>query len=417
MKVKLKNNIKFYLLCTILGACVGAIIWAVMRLISLCTNLIWNEWSSFFPKPIYTITICLLCGLAMGLIHKFTKSDYPDDMDFVMKKIKTEKHYSYDKIIPMIFSIFIPLVCGASVGPEAGLTCLIASLCYWVGDNIKFAKVNSAKYTSIGVSAALGVLFHSPLFGFFEPAEEIEGGKNFVNPKKNNIFAYAASICGAIGIYSLLGLFFGGGLGLPYFSFTSALTVTDYLMIVVYLLCGVFLGLLFLIFSKINKKFFQKIPVLLREIVGGLVLGVGGTLLPLAMFSGEEQSTEIMNTFTLYSPWILILIAVVKLFLTSSCISSGLKGGHFFPIIFCGITMGYGVSMLMGNIVSVNAVFAVAIITAALLGVTLGKPLAVTTLLFLLFPVRYAFVIFIVSALSAKLSNLLQNKKLQQHKF
>ena len=35
---------------------------------------------------------------------------------------------------------FLPLVFGSSVGPEAGLTGIIAGLCYWVGDNVKYAK-------------------------------------------------------------------------------------------------------------------------------------------------------------------------------------------------------------------------------------------------------------------------------------
>ena len=36
----------------------------------------------------------------------------------------------------MLLCALLPLLLGASVGPEAGLTGIIAALCYWVGDNV-----------------------------------------------------------------------------------------------------------------------------------------------------------------------------------------------------------------------------------------------------------------------------------------
>ena len=80
----------------------------------------------------------------------------------------------------------------------------------------------------------------------------------------------------------------------------------------------------------------------------------------------------------------LILTGVAKLFLTNVCIQSGWRGGHFFPVIFCGVSIGYGVAMLSG----LNEAFCLGVITAALLGVILRKPVAVTLLLLLCFPVR-----------------------------
>ena len=44
----------------------------------------------------------------------------------------------------MLICAFIPLVFGASVGPEAGLTGIIAALCYWIGDNVSYAKQDTA---------------------------------------------------------------------------------------------------------------------------------------------------------------------------------------------------------------------------------------------------------------------------------
>lgn len=50
----------------------------------------------------------------------------------------------------------IPLLAGASVGPEAGLTGIIAGICYWVSDNLKSAKRDIQEYSKIGSVVTLG---------------------------------------------------------------------------------------------------------------------------------------------------------------------------------------------------------------------------------------------------------------------
>mgnify|MGYP000727194259 CR=1 FL=1 len=68
----------------------------------------------------------------------------------------------------------LPLLIGSSVGPEAGLTGIIVGLCYWAGDNLKFAKQNTRNYSQIGAAVSMSVLFHAPLFGIFEVEENSE---------------------------------------------------------------------------------------------------------------------------------------------------------------------------------------------------------------------------------------------------
>ncbi len=70
----------------------------------------------------------------MGFIHK-RYGNYPEELDLVMEKIRKDKYYSYKHILPLLICAFIPLCCLSSVGPEAGLTGIIAALCYLVADN------------------------------------------------------------------------------------------------------------------------------------------------------------------------------------------------------------------------------------------------------------------------------------------
>lgn len=72
----------------------------------------------------------------------------------------------------MMIAALLPLLIGSSVGPEAGLTGIIVGLCYWAGENLKFAKQHTKEYSQIGAAVSLSVLFHAPLFGIFEVEED-----------------------------------------------------------------------------------------------------------------------------------------------------------------------------------------------------------------------------------------------------
>lgn len=98
--------------------------------------------------------------------------------------------------------------------------------------------------------------------------------------------------------------------------------------------------------------------------------------------------------------------ALVWILLTNLCIQFGLKGGHFFPVIFAGVCMGYGVAMLICGPDGGHVVFGAAIVTASLLGGIMKKPLAVTMLLFLCFPVKMFIWIFIAAVVGSKLITL-----------
>ena len=126
------------------------------------------------------------------------------------------------------------------------------------------------------------------------------------------------------------------------------------------------------------KKTAGKVPAVFREVLAGICLGICGMLIPAVMFSGEEQMGVLMKEYSQYLPLALIGVAFLKVLLTNICIQFGLKGGHFFPVIFAGVCMGYGVGMLICGNAESHLVFASAIVTAALLGGTMKKPLAVT---------------------------------------
>lgn len=409
MRVKTKNQGSFLLFCTVLGGVAGGVIWLFLKIMAVGTDFLWEWLPGQVSVPYYPVIVCTLGGIIIGLFRK-RFGDYPEELDVVMGKVKKEKYYKYDNMLVMIIAALLPLLIGSSIGPEAGMTGIIVGLCYWVGDNLKFAKKYAGEYSEVGVAVTLGVLFHAPLFGVFEVVESGEGDENIVLPKSSKILIYGISLAAGTGVYFLLGRLFGQGLGsMPSFQLAGELTVGDYAMSIIYILAGCLLAWIYQFTHKGTNKIAAKIPQGIREMVGGLCLGISGMLIPVLMFSGEEAMGELPETFGMYIPLVWAAIGVLKILMTNVCIQSGLKGGHFFPLIFAGVSFGFG---LAGMVFPAGGhdVFGAAIVTAALLGGTMGKPLAVTMLMFLCFPPQLCIWILMAAIISSKITGKIFNR-------
>ena len=305
-----------------------------------------------------------------------------------MKKVKKDKFYPYNKVLLLCISALLPLVFGGSLGPEAGLTGVIVGLCYWAGSHMKDAKSKIPELMQIGISATLSAVFYAPLFGLASVNEErLDSEEKPTDIRSTKLISNIIAVLFAAGTLFLLNSIFGGSMGLPRLGGYN-ITNFERLWGIPLALLGAVCGFLFIVSSKIFGKFFAliqgKLGINISTTLGGIILGVMGTYLPLTMFSGEESITVVKESFAEFAPWILIISGVLKLVLTNICIKSGWKGGHFFPVIFCGVSIGYGVAMLGG----LDTAFCAAVVTAGLLGVTMKKPLAVTMLLLLCFDAR-----------------------------
>lgn len=401
-KNNVMNNLKLIVFCVALGATAGAVVWAFLKAMSEGMEFIWHWMPNNLDIPFYTLIVCTIGGLIIGVFRK-KFGDYPESLDTVLGKVKTKKHYSYDNIIVLLIAALLPLLFGSSVGPEAGLTGIITALCYWVGDNAKFAKENSKVYSEVGMAVSLSVIFYSPLFGIFA-VEEDENNEVPNIAKSSKILLYGVAIASAMGIYKLLSFFFGAGMGgFPSFESMEP-TRIDYIMLLVYVIAGLILAAFYNFTHHATEEIGHKLPAVGKEILAGFCLGLAGTFIPMVMFSGEHEMGELMVDYVHYLPYMLVVIAFLKVLITNICIQFGLKGGHFFPLIFAGVSLGYAIAMFafpggdMGHMV-----FGAAIVTATLLGATMKKPIAVTMLLLLCFPLNSLVWTFVAATLGAKL--------------
>ena len=171
MSRTVRNNVYLIIFCGIMGVVAGSVIWAFLKVMSLGISFLWEWVPQQFPIPCYTVLVCTI-GAALIGCFRWKFGDYPEELDAVMARVKAEKKYDYSNMAALLLSALFPLLLGSSIGPEAGLTGVIVGLCYWVGDNLSFARQNAREYSQVGAAVTLGVLFRSPLFGVFAVEEE-----------------------------------------------------------------------------------------------------------------------------------------------------------------------------------------------------------------------------------------------------
>lgn len=376
----LKNNLLLTLYTVIIGVIAGLIIWCFIRCMNFGIHFLWDYLPSLINFEYYTIIVCLIGGLLLGL-WKNKYGDIPEELDQVVKTVKETNRYSYSNIFPSIVSAILPLIFGASVGPEAGLSGIIAGLYTWIGDKLKIFNNELEELAQIGITATLGTIFASPMFGFVEPIENEESKL----PKTSKNILYFVAILSSFGIFIFLNHLTHNRAVLHSIG-TATLSNLNYVGIIALIVLGILLSYVYFISHKLSKIAFKKLEgnFILKGVLGGLILGIFGTLFPLTMFSGERQIYLLLGTGAQLGIIILILSSVLKIVLTNICIETGFKGGNFFPLIFSGNALGYALSILL----NMDPIISMAVVTTSFTASILKKPIAVVLLLMIIFPMN-----------------------------
>ena len=350
----MENKIKLILRGTGLGLVSGIIVWTFLKVLALTTDLLWETLPAQIESPVYTVVVCTLGGAMVGVFRK-KFGNFPEEMMEVLGKVKREKFYDYTKLPVLLVAAFLPLVFASSVGPEAGLVGIITATCYWVAAELKKTA-----------------------------------GRTLEKVEKRAPYSFA--ILAALVAYVGLNKVFGTAMaGFPTFE-TGLPTGKDWVLAIAYILAGCVLAKFYDITHHGAHVAAGKMPAVVSETVAGLLLGITATFVPQMMFSGEAEIHHLMTEYIEYAPWMLIGMAFLKVLITNICIQGGLKGGHFFPLIYAGVVGGYGAAMLVyGAAAGEHVVFAAAVVTAAMLGANMKQPLVVVLLLLICFPVRMIF--------------------------
>lgn len=397
MKKQMSNWALFSCFAALTGVIIAGIVWVYLKIANVGITVIWEMIPSYVNSKYYTIIMCLAGGVIIGIFHR-AYGPYPERMADSIKRVKNTGTYPYKKMPMIVIASFLSLFFGGAVGPESGLVSILLGACCWAMDQFGMARWKMEVYIENDPHISRRYVFREMLRDFMLPAEQIIYDKKKVNWKRSEQIS-AGVVAGLSGllIYELLNALFGRGLSVPHLT-DRELYVRDKVGAILLIAVGIGAGYLYLIFKKITEDFFAKLAeknlVILNAVLGGLVLGIIGSILPMTMFSGGNEIQAIQYDYLKFTPFLLILIGVIKLFLTNVCIESGWRGGHFFPVIFSGLSIGYGFSVLLDT----NQIFSVVLVTAALLGTILQQPLGAMALSLIFFPIEDFGWMFLASA-------------------
>lgn len=373
------NNTITVLKSLALGAASGLVVWCFFLVLHEGTHILWDKLSAVIGNPVwYPVLVCTLGALIIGLFRR-RYGNYPKSMMEVIAIVKETGTYEYDKLGMIALSALLPLLFGASAGPEAGLVGVVVALGCWTRD-----KVNA----------------------WFK-------------------VTYVIAIASSITAYKLLNLVIGGGsLGFPRYEYMFPCK-GDLLMMIPYIVIGSVLGFFFLYMSKLSAKLSVKLGPVKSEVTAGLVLGCISMIAPMVKFSGQDAMRYLINDYAANNsaaPMVLgislIFMAFLKAIMTAFCIQLGLKGGHFFPLTFAAASLAFGISYMIFPLDAAAATFAAAITISAALSITLPKPIGITLLLFLCFPLKMGAWVFIASFIASKIKNTVEkNSRINSENF
>ncbi|MFR3091547.1 MAG: chloride channel protein [Eggerthella lenta] len=316
-----------------------------------------------------------------------------------MAKVKRDGRYDYDKLGVMSVSALLP--CSSAGRRPSASPGAVAGICTWVGDRMKRFGSDFQQLTSVGTMAALSAIFTAPLrirraavrrrrrgegrAGSHHAAEVVEDRRV---PVRHRGCAGGLPRTGrAVRRRAVVASFHRHPRGRPSFcgSCRSRWWARQ----------AVGCSARSTACSGACPNAWESVPW--KGAHRRAVLALMGIALPFTMFAGETQAEQLGEVWGTMTAFALLATGFGKVLVTPLCIRFGWRGGHFFPVIFAGISIGYGMAMLTGA----DPVFCLCASTAALVGGVMRQPLMTVLLLFLCFPVKGIVVMLAAAALGA----------------
>jgi len=364
--------IKLLALVVVLGLISALVTFAFMALVHVGTGAIWDQAAQALglDTRLFTVLICTFGGLLVGLLVKLF-GDHNAIFFELMQEFGKTGRFNYRNAPGIVITAFVSLIAGGSLGPEAPLADACGGIGTLMGDKLKLDEQETRTLGYSGVSGMLASFITQPIGGAILGLESAQGGTSGKQTYFWVLFpSLLASAVATVLFVLLTGQFFATLYQFP--DYTPQLR--DLLYAVPLGLVGGVVGLLFMLALQRLRQLLQpmKAHVVLRGLLGGLAMGIIGALLPLTLFSGEEQTLDLITNAAEIGVLMLIVLALVKLFVTALLLTTGWKGGYIFPIMFASVALGMAVNLLFP---AIPVAVAVAGTMAGAMVATLRAPL------------------------------------------
>jgi H+/Cl- antiporter ClcA len=300
---------------------------------------------SHFGLPVtrfWPLVLLTVAGVIVGIAIKFLGQH--SGLGVVQRQYAEAGQVTPRYLPAIMLQAIIVLWSGAAVGPEGPLTFLSGGVGTFVAEKLKLQKEDVPLLVYSAVAGAFGGFFGSPVVGAIGAFEYLFIHE--VNFYRHLIPGLLAAAFGYSVYFALLHTAFLGIFSFP--NYASPRLVDLVWALVVGIIAGVF-GILFqVVFGLVHLVFtpLQRHPVVLA-ILGGALIGLVGSFLPLTLYSGQSQLLQIIHNPAAYGIGLLLLLVLVKALLTSTSFATGFDGGPIFPLLFIGGTLGLVLSKIL----------------------------------------------------------------------
>ena len=353
-RIQPRPYLKLLILAALLGLISAAITYLFLVLVHVGQTLIWEQAARAvgISAPIFTLVICTLGGLLVGVLVKIF-GDHSGIFAETMAEFGKTGRFSYRHAPGIVITALASLITGGSLGPEAPLADACGSMGTWLSDRLKSDDRETRSLGFSGISGMLAAFITSPFGGALLGLESARAGVDY----PWTLFpSLVSSSFATIAFVLLSGSFFGVLYQFPDYQ----PQLRDLLLAVPLGLVGAAAGAIFIVGFDYLRKLMRplKTHLIARGLIGGLGLGIAGALLPLTLFSGEAETVEIIHQAAEIGALGLIVLALVKLFVTTLCLATGWKGGYIFPTLFAGVALGMATHLIFPAIPEAVAVAA-----------------------------------------------------------
>lgn len=411
----LANGAILALVALLLGIPIGLAVWLFLFVMGWAMDLVWEAlpaWlgvsaesgrvvgfgSTEFPLwLLLAVTVVGALLLAANERRNRRRGVHIVPIMEVLARAKSGARYDWRLTGDYALAALLPLVFGASVGPEAGLTNVAAALATRVGD--------AAKALALECRAATvrGRVVHRGEVG---AALRADGSKAQARPANvsptglgtsttpaapdpfahrwQKIATYVLIGAGGVAVLQAMSALLGGGLSFPRLddaAWSRELLLWALPCVAVGIAGGVFFDAMDVAAARLATALGPHTVV--RNLIVAVALSLAGIAVPYVLFSGEEDLGSVVAGWQELGVVLLVAMALLRCVLAPLCIRCGWDGGQFFPLIFIGVTLGFAMAAATGA----DPTFCAACSSAALLGVVMRRPLMAALIMLIVMPV------------------------------
>jgi H+/Cl- antiporter ClcA len=328
----------------------AALFGALSSLLAAGYITLYNQGIEFFKQVslfvlnvnIWPLMLLTGAGVVIGLLIKFFGQR--GGLGVAQRQYAQTGRLNPRNLPSILLQAFTALWSGAAVGPEGPLVFLTGGVGSFISDRLRLQKDDVQVLVYSSIAGAFGGFFGSPVVGAV-------GAFEYMFIKELNFYRHLIPglLAAAVGYGVYFALLQTSYLGIYDFpDYASPRLVDLWWALLVGVIAGgigimfkLIFGIVHLIFTPLNKQ-----PVH-RAIIGGVVIGLIGSFLPLTLYSGQNQLLQIIHNPAAFGIGLLLLMMLVKALLTSTSFATGFEGGPIFPSIFIGGTLGLAISKIL----------------------------------------------------------------------